>query len=171
MEQLQQLIAWSQSNDVLGRWREVRQRGTVARSAARVAVTRVQPRPAPASAPRILSSDIVGQPADHVEEALSGRGVVIRRERFEPRVSLSAVSDVAALFRDAQPGDEITLYEEAGTVRYFTIAKPPAAIPRAPAQPLAEAAEPGPPADLADRVTALEQELATLRAQLPKRRT
>jgi Family of unknown function (DUF6519) len=188
VEQLQQLLAWAQSSDVLGRVREVRQRNSIAQSAARVAIRQAQPAPAPVGGPRILSSDIVGQPADSVEESLANRGVTIRREPFGPRVGIGAVRDVAGLFREAEPGDEITLFEENGTVRYFAINKRPAVrfpppsplppvqpiattegAPEAGARPEAEGAE-GAEASLAERVSALEQELATLRSQMPRRR-
>jgi hypothetical protein len=97
LEQLQQLLAWAQSSDVLGRVREVRQRNSIAQSAARVAIRQAQPAPAPVGGPRILSSDIVGQPTDSVEESLANRGVTIRREPFEPRIGIGAVRDAAGL--------------------------------------------------------------------------
>jgi hypothetical protein len=81
---------------VLGRVREVRQRNSIVQSAARVAIRQAQPAPAPVGGLRILSSDIVGQPTDSVEESLANRGVTIRREPFEPRIGIGAVRDAAS---------------------------------------------------------------------------
>lgn len=184
VEQLQQLLAWAQSTDVLGRAREVRQRSGVAQSAAMMALRQAQPAPAPAGGPRVLSSDIVGQPVDNVTTELEGRGVTIHRVQFEPRIGVGAVRDVGGLFREAEPGDEVTLFEENGTVRFFAINKQPLIraappVPTPPIQPIATAEAEGAAgapgagaaeAGLAERVAALEQELAQLRAQMPRRR-
>jgi DNA-binding beta-propeller fold protein YncE len=177
--QLQQLIGWAQASDVLGRVREVRQRNAIFRGAAQLALRRAEPAPPPVGGRRILSSDIVGQPTDNVAANLANRGVMIRREPFKPRIGMDAIRNVAGLFREAQPGDEITLFDEDGTVRYFAVSKSPGVLtePPSPMTPstvaAAEEAAPDTGAaalNLAERVTALEQELANLRAQLQRRR-
>jgi Family of unknown function (DUF6519) len=151
--QFQQLLGWTQSQDLPGQLREAGARATVVRDAALSAVARPQPQPVPPGGPRVVTSDIVDQPAERVAEALAERGIATRRATFQPGIGIAALRDVAALFRDAAPGDEVTLYEEDGSVRYFTVAKR--------AAPPAEAR-----ADLAERLGAVERELAELRAQL-----
>jgi hypothetical protein len=168
VQQLAQLISWAQSTDVQGRWREVRRRNTVARDAARVAIRSARAQPVSPAGPRIVSSDIVGQPVDRVSQELTDRGVTVRRAPFHPTVGLRAVGDLAALFRDAEPGDEITLYEAEGNVRYFAVSKPPRVRPGPEPEPAPPAA---PEAALAERVAALEQELAALRTQVGRRTT
>jgi hypothetical protein len=165
VQQLEQLIAWSQSTDLPGRWREVRHRNTVAADAARVAIRSARPQPVTPGGRRIVSSEIVGQPVDRVSQTLAERGVTVRTEPFRPTIGVRAVGDLTALFRDAEPGDEITLYEAEGNVRYFAVSKGLRVPPPSPAPPAA------PEPALADRVAALEQELAALRTQVGRRTT
>jgi hypothetical protein len=165
VQQLEQLIAWSQSVDLPGRWRELRHRNTVAADAARVAVRSARPQPVTPGGRRIVSSEIVGQPVDRVSQTLAERGVTVRTEPFRPTIGVRAVGDLAALFREAEPGDQITLYEAEGNVRYFAVSKVSRVPTPSPAPPAA------PEAALADRVAALEQELAALRTQAGRRTT
>jgi Family of unknown function (DUF6519) len=166
VQQLEQLIAWSQSTDLPGRWREVRQRNTVAADAARIAIRSARPQPVSPGGRWIVSSEIVGQPIDRVSQTLAERGVIVRTEPFRPTIGVRAVGDLAALFREAEPGDEITLYEAEGNVRYFAVSKAPRVRPPVPEPPPA-----APEAALAERVATLEQELAALRTQIGRRTT
>ena len=162
VQQLEQVIAWAQSSDLPGRWGELRQRNTVVANAARVAVASARPQALRPGGRRVVSSDVVGQPTDRVSQALGDKGITVRRAPFRPTIGPGSIGDVAALFRDAQPGDEITLFEEEGVVRYFAVSKRPARPELATAQPEAQ---------LAERVAALEQELAALRTQVGRRTT
>lgn len=168
VQQLEQLISWAQSTDLPGRTREVRRRNTIARDAARVAIRSARPQPVSPAGRRIVSSDIVGQPIDRVSQELADRGVVVRREPFRPTIGIGAVGGLAGLFREAEPGDEITLYEAEGNVRYFAVSKPLRVRPVPEPEPAPPAA---PEAALAERVAALEQELAALRTQVGRRTT
>ena len=163
VQQLEQLIGWAQSSDLPGRWAELRQRNTVVANAARVAVASARPQAVRPGGRRMIGSDVVGQPADRVSQVLGDRGVTVRRAPFQPTIGLDSVGRVAALFRDARPGDEVILYEEGGVVRSFGVSKRPP-VPSEPRRA-------GPEEQLADRVAALEQELAALQAQAGRRPT
>ena len=155
VDQLQQLLNWAQSTDVLGRARELRGRSDVATRAAGFALSRMQPEP-PAT-PVVLTTDLVGQPADHAADLLVERGLGVRREALTGAAAAGGLVDVASLMRRPRPGDEVTLFEdESGAVRSFAV-RPSTAT----GGPVLSAAT-----DLTDRVTSLEAELDALRRQL-----
>ncbi len=139
--------------------REVQGRSSIATRAAGFALSRVQPEP-PAT-PVVLSTDLVGQPADRAAELLADRGLAVRRAPLTGAAA-GALVDVGSLLRRPGVGDEVTLFEdETGAVRHFTVTRATAAGPV-----LARAA------DLNDRLATLEAELADVRRQLssPPRR-
>lgn len=152
--QLQQLLAWAQSNDVLGRARELRSRTSTTTRAAGFALNRMQP--SPPAAPVVVGSDLVGQRGDQAADLLAERGLLARRERFTGQDAATALVQVGNLLRQPGPGDEVTLFEdETGSVRHFTV--------RGAAAVGSGGAAAG---DLADRLATLEQELAELRRQI-----
>jgi hypothetical protein len=109
----------------------------------------------------VLSTDLVGQPADRAAELLADRGLAVRRAPLTGAAA-GALVDVGSLLRRPGVGDEVTLFEdETGAVRHFTVTRATAAGPV-----LAR------PADLSHRLATLEAELADVRRQLtsPPRR-
>ena len=150
---LQQLIGWTQSADVTSRFREVKSRNSAARKVVTTAISRGAQLAPPPGGPRLLSSDLVGQPVDRATDLLTERGAAVSTEPFAPSVGLSAVRDLPGLVRTVQSGDQVTLFAQEGTVEWFTVAK------GAPAAVMATAA-------VDDRVSTLERELAEMRSQL-----
>jgi hypothetical protein len=70
----------------------------------------------------VAVSSLIGQPAAEIADLLRARGVTVRRATFDPRLSVQASESVVGLFRNPQPGSEVTLCEENGTVRFFSVA-------------------------------------------------
>jgi hypothetical protein len=124
MTSLLRLIEVAQTNDLLGSIRDLRSRAGIATRTAVSAMRALAPTVPPPGGPRVPSSTIVGQPADQVAEALRERGVTVRRARFDPRPSAQTAGTVAGIFRTPQPGHEVTLCEEDGQVRFFSVADP-----------------------------------------------
>jgi hypothetical protein len=73
-------------------------------------------RPSALSAPRI-----VDEPVERVQEELEARHVNVERQPYDPARSPRLVADLAGLFRDPAPGSRVTLYEERGQVRYYSV--------------------------------------------------
>ena len=152
---LEQLISWAQSADVTSRFREVKSRNIAARNAVTAAISRGEQVAPPPAGPRLLSSDLVGQPVERATDVLTDRGASVTTEPFLPSIGLSAIRDLPGLVRTVQTGDQVTLYAQEGTVQWFTVDKP---APSAVAAPAAT--------DVDERVAALERELADMRTQL-----
>jgi hypothetical protein len=55
---------------------------------------------------------------------LKARGVTVRRVRFDPRLTAQTPGTVAGIFRTPQPGQDVTLCEEDGKVRFFSVSDP-----------------------------------------------
>jgi hypothetical protein len=123
-ETIMRAIAWSQSSNVTSRFREVRNKTSVASTAAGFAVRSMQPAPPPVGGATLTSTDLVGKPADAATEIAASKGLRVQTKAFDPSVGASAITDVAGLFRTAQPGDQVTLFaDEAGQVRFYEVAK------------------------------------------------
>jgi hypothetical protein len=118
---LHQLIPLVQEGGFSDWIREFASRGTIARTAIMAALRQlqqVQPSPSVAS---FAATSIVGQPADQAAASLAKRGVVVRRAPFEPKADLHTIASAVDILRDPQPGRQVTLYEEEGRVRYYTV--------------------------------------------------
>lgn len=165
VQQLQQLLNWAQSADLLDKWRGVKGRAHVAAKATMFALSKAQPQPSPPVAPRLVGPAIIDQPVEHVERQLGDRGLLVTRSRFEPSIGLAAPANLGNIFRNPTAGDEVTLYEDdAGVVRYYNVARAASPQPDGAAPAGLSRVGDGGTAALADRVAALERELMELRA-------
>lgn len=63
---------------------------------------------------------IVNQPADTIAANLGNSHVLVRRAPYDPGHS-SAIQGLFNAFQDPPAGSEVTLYEQNGVVRYYTI--------------------------------------------------
>ncbi len=166
-QQIQQLLNWVQSADLLDKARNVRSSASTAAGAAMFAVARAQAQAPPPSAPRVVGREIIDQPAEQITQRLQGQGLAVVRQPFVPSVGLTAPANIGELLRSASPGDEVTLYEDQGVVRYYKVSARAVVDPvLAATHPSAVRAAIAPDvttADLAMRISALERELATLR--------
>jgi uncharacterized coiled-coil protein SlyX len=124
MSTLLRLIETAQSNDLLASMREIRNRFDIVGQTAKLAARAVTPAVPPPGGRSVPVSAIVGQPAAQVAEALQQRGVIVHRAQFDPSPSGQSISTVAGLFRTPQPGQEVTLCEEDGQVRFFSVSAP-----------------------------------------------
>jgi hypothetical protein len=124
MTTIVQLIEAAQSNDLLGSLRDQRARTGIVRQTAAMTMRSLRPRVSPPGGAVLPASAIIGQPADQVAATLEGRGVSVRRARFDPRLTVQTPSTVAGMFRTPQPGQEVMLCEEEGQVRFFSVAEP-----------------------------------------------
>jgi uncharacterized coiled-coil protein SlyX len=121
---LLRLIETAQSRDLLASLRDMRSRFGIVGQTARLAAQAITPTVPPPGGATVPASAIVGQPTAQVAETLQNRGVVVRQANFDPQLGLQTVSTAAGLFRTPQPGEEVTLYEENGQVRFFSVAAP-----------------------------------------------
>jgi hypothetical protein len=152
-ETIMRAIAWSQSSDITSRFREVRNKTSVASTAAGFAVRSMQPAPPPVGGTTLTSTDLVGKSSEAATEIAASKGLRVQTKPFDPTVGASAITDVAGLFRTAEPGDQVTLFaDDAGQVRFYEIAK------SAPADIV------GP--DAAPDVTRLQSQLTQAQTQL-----
>lgn len=76
---------------------------------------------APVAATSTIEAKIVDQPAAATEAKLKAQGVTVQRAAYEP----GHVVNPIGFFRAPAPGSEVTLYEENGVVRYYTVADAP----------------------------------------------
>jgi hypothetical protein len=74
------------------------------------------------AAPTIMTSDIVGQPADDVANRLKDSGIEVQRAPFDPTSAPALAADLGAFFREPAPGSAVTLHEEDGKVVYYSVA-------------------------------------------------
>ena len=96
----------------------------MASTAAGFAVRSMQPAPPPVGGATLTSNDLVGKSADAATEIAASKGLRVQTKAFDPKVGASAITDVAGLFRTAQPGDQVTLFaDDVGQVRFYEIAK------------------------------------------------
>jgi hypothetical protein len=124
MGTLLRLFETVQSSNLLGSLGDLRSRAGVVSRTTISAVTAAAPSVPPPGGRRLPSSAIIGQPADQVAATLQERGVTVRRARFDPTLTAQTPGTVAGFFRTPQPGQEVTLCEEDGQVRFFSVAEP-----------------------------------------------
>lgn len=127
---LLRLIENAQARDLRASARELRSRFDIVGHMAKMAAGAMTPPVPPPGGSTVPVSTIVGQPADQVAQALQERGVTVRRAQFDPQLNAQTLSTASGLFRNPQPGQEITLCEENGVVRFFSVAAPTAMASR-----------------------------------------
>jgi hypothetical protein len=149
---LMRLVETAQTNDLSGWLSDLGSRFGTATRTAMLAVRSVGPSVPPPGGPTVKASTLIGQPVDQVAAALRERGVTVRQARFDPRLGVQTVGTVAGMFRSPQPGQEVTLCEEDGQVRFFSVADP---------SPLASRVN-----DLETTVAARDAEIGQLRESL-----
>ncbi|HSK52021.1 MAG TPA: DUF6519 domain-containing protein [Clostridia bacterium] len=72
--------------------------------------------------PAVRIGNLVDRPADDVEAALADRGVRVARAADEHEDLPTLLGDLLGLLRTPRRGDEVTLHEEEGRVRYINVA-------------------------------------------------
>jgi hypothetical protein len=119
---LLRLVEAGQNLDLTGVVRDLRARAGVATETAGLALRSLTPTVPPPGGAAVAVSSLIGQPAAEIAELLRARGVTVRRATFDPRLTVQASEAVMGLFRNPQPGSEVTLCEEDGRVRFFSVA-------------------------------------------------
>jgi hypothetical protein len=71
--------------------------------------------------PAMVSSNIVNQPVERTEAFLRERGVAVERAPYNPASTPNLTANLAGFFRTPAPGTKVTLYEEGGRVRYYSV--------------------------------------------------
>ncbi|WP_173079484.1 hypothetical protein [Phytohabitans rumicis] len=95
--------------------------------------------------------------------------MIVHRARFDPKLGLTGLGTAARMFRAPDPGQEVTLCEEDGMVRFFSVSPPSGAAELRRSLNRAEAALSTAQADLArrdDALAALTERLDRLEAQV-----
>ena len=75
-----------------------------------------------ATDPALASSNIMNQPIERSEALLRERGVEVERTTYDPSSTPNLTAKLAGFFRTPTPGTKVTLYEENGRVRYYSVA-------------------------------------------------
>ncbi len=73
---------------------------------------------------RSTHADFVNQPTDQVEERLKAEGVSVERQPYDPATQPNLAANLVGLFREPTAGRHVTLYEEDGQVRYYSVTEP-----------------------------------------------
>lgn len=76
--------------------------------------------------PAVRVGNLVDRPADQVEQSLADHGVAVHRVADQPLDLSGMLGNLLGLLRTPREGDDVTLHETAGRVRYFTVASPSA---------------------------------------------
>jgi hypothetical protein len=118
------MVEATRSLDPPGAGRDVRARVSVATETAAEALRALSPTVPPPGGANVSVSSLIGQPTAQIAEALLARGVAVRRATFDPRLTVLAAESVVGLFRNPKPGSEVTLCEEDGRVKFFSVAGP-----------------------------------------------
>lgn len=124
LESLLKFADWARSTDLRGRLSDLGAKAAVAGGAMFSGIKSLPSPVPPPGGPQILTSSLVGQPADAVAATLTEKGVTVRRAQFDPRLTVSSLGTVGAMFRAPEPGQEVTLCEENGTVKFFSVSTP-----------------------------------------------
>jgi len=115
-------VETAQRVDIRSRFHDVRTRTTLAASLIGEAGRRTLGERL--ADPAVRVGNLVDRPTDQVERSLADHRVTVRRVADQP-VDLSAMlGDLLGLLRTPREGDDVTLHESAGRVRYFTTASP-----------------------------------------------
>ncbi|HEX7048864.1 MAG TPA: hypothetical protein VF188_01530 [Longimicrobiales bacterium] len=74
--------------------------------------------------PAVKTSDLVGQRTDVAASKLAARNVAVREVKpYRPGADVQSVNTLASLPLRLKPGDRVDLYEENGTVRYYSVVR------------------------------------------------
>lgn len=109
----------------------------------------------------LKQSDVVNRDTQTAQAALAAQNVTVERvEPYNPTLNRDSARQFTALPTRLAPGDRVVLYEEDGTVRYYSLVKtePAATIDQAEVSKISS--------DMIDRLTA---GLADMRAELAQR--
>ncbi len=72
--------------------------------------------------PQISSDKIVDQPSDIIEETLGAKGIHVLHKQYDPSIGLiPGRINMKGFLGIPRPGDEVTLYEEDGRIKYYTV--------------------------------------------------
>jgi hypothetical protein len=71
--------------------------------------------------PVMVSGNIVNQPVERTEALMRERGVEVERATYDPANTPNLTANLAGFFRTPAPGTKVTLYEEGGRVRYYSV--------------------------------------------------
>jgi hypothetical protein len=119
---LQQFISFVQGSDLPTRFLELTDRTKVFRSTATTAFRQLAPMELPPPPPPPFpSSSIIGQSTDQAVTSLSERGIEVRRAPFDPKADLHTITSAFDILREPVPGRRVTLFEQDGRVRYYTV--------------------------------------------------
>jgi hypothetical protein len=151
-------VETAQGTDFKAKFKDVTKRTTLAASLVADAGRRTLVQPAADPAVRI--ANLVGQPMDHAERSLADRGIGVVRSSGPGDDLTSILGNVLGFLRTPRRGDEVTLHEEGGTVRYMTVAEPGRTA-------AADAAAPS-VAALSKAVEARDAQVAELRLQVQR---
>lgn len=158
-EQFRQVFGLLQGQD-LGSW--LRGLTNQSRIAARVATASTgQPSFAPPFTRRgaVEGTNLVNQSVEQAETQLKDAGIDVRRAPYDPVDTPGIVSTLPGFFRRIRPGSAVTLYEENGQVRYYSVAS---------AEPAAELQHQV--ASLSQQIKARDTELQTLQRRIEDHR-
>lgn len=111
--------------------------------------------------PALRAGNLVGRPADQVDERLKDLGIATQRVPSRLDDPLALVGDLLGLLRTPRAGDEVTLYETEGAVDYYSVGRPSDASATGGVDAAA----------LAQAVSDRDEEIADLRDQVAKLRT
>jgi hypothetical protein len=105
--------------------RNVLDQSRVVTTVARDAVLR-QPTPLQLRAgdPRLAASNLVEQPTERVATLLRERGVEVERAPYNPAAQADLAASLASFLKTPAAGSKVTLYEETGQVRYYSVVEP-----------------------------------------------
>jgi hypothetical protein len=135
---LQQALANSQGQDFMSRLSALLARGSILGQVGKEVVTNPTVVTLPALGTSARGSGatttgntaaggtaIVNRSADQVQTELRGANVLVKRMDYAPG-SVNLVAAAIDTFRDPPPGSQVTLYEDNGVVKYYTIDTNPA---------------------------------------------
>ncbi|HEX6288352.1 MAG TPA: DUF6519 domain-containing protein [Herpetosiphonaceae bacterium] len=103
---------------------------------------------------------LVNTSVDNAETQLKEAGVEVRRAAYDPSDTPNIVSTLPGFFRQIRPGSAVTLYEENGQVRYYSVAS---------ADPSSELR--AQVTSLSERLRARDTELQTLQSRIEEQKT
>ncbi len=83
---------------------------------------------APVSPTAIKNTDVINQDQQTAEAKLAAQGVVVEKvERYQPGLNRASLQSLTAAPVRLAPGERVVLYEEAGTIKYYSRVREPKA--------------------------------------------
>jgi hypothetical protein len=114
---VRQGIATAQMTDLSALIRDFLNKGIVARKLISDSMIKGPSEIVPEHRTALSSSEMVDQPSADVEARLKERGITVHHQPYRP----SPAPDLFGFFRAPAPGKEVTLFEEDGKVRYYSV--------------------------------------------------